>query len=77
MQYPEDRSSNRKKKNMLKGHNTLVMMGSEKLHEKNTVYTRVSTDFWGFNFEANFKDVASYTRYRISVYTGGSGYAIV
>lgn len=40
------------------------------------VYTHVSCDYWRSNFEANFKGVASYMRYKISIFTAGHGYAI-
>lgn len=33
-------------------------------------------NFWGPDFEANFKRVVSYIRYKISVYTADSGYLI-
>lgn len=40
------------------------------------IYRRVSRDFWRPYFEANFKEVALYDRYKISVCTACAGYAI-
>lgn len=37
-----------------------------------TVYTRVLCAFW----KPNFKVVASYTKYKNSLYTASSGYAV-
>lgn len=41
-----------------------------------TVYTRISFDIWRHNSKGNFKGVASYTRYNLSVCTAGPRYAV-